>query len=126
MNNIKIDSTERSPEIEFDFVNNSFLIAGESYPEDISSLYGPVIASLEKYLESQKQTEITFNFKLIYFNSSSARVIMGLFDLLDKSAENNSVIINWYFEEDDDTMEELGEEFSEDLVNAVFNLLPTA
>ena len=47
---------------------------------------------------------------------------MGLFDILDSAAEDNQVVINWHFEEDDDNMEELGEEFGEDLENAKFEL----
>jgi hypothetical protein len=126
MDNIKIDATERSPEINFDFSSNTFAITGESYPENISELYGPIIKALETHLEEQKGANITFNFELIYFNSSSAKVLMGLFDILDSAAEDNQVVINWHFEEDDDNMEELGEEFGEDLENAKFNMVPKA
>lgn len=124
MDIVKIDATDRSPEIEFDFLNNIYSLSGESYPENTASLYVPLIEKLAGHLELQQETRIEFTFELIYFNSSSARVILKLFDLLDKAAENNEVIINWCFEEDDDAMEELGEEFGEDLVNAVFNLKP--
>ena len=124
MENLTIEATERSPEIDFDFKNNIFSLQGESYPEDISEFYGPGSEPLEEHLNNCKGQEITFNFELIYFNSSSAKILMGLFDLLDETAENeNSVTVNWYFVEDDDNMEELGEEFGEDLEHAVFNLI---
>ncbi|MBF0220455.1 MAG: DUF1987 domain-containing protein [Gammaproteobacteria bacterium] len=123
MDSITIAAQERSPEIDFDFANHTFLIKGESYPEDVSEFYGEPIAALKRYLEAQKGSEIVFNFELIYFNSSSAKVLMNLFDTLDMAAEENTLTINWIYESDDDNMEEMGEEFGEDLEHATFNLV---
>ncbi|CCQ74848.1 DUF1987 domain-containing protein [Magnetospira sp. QH-2] len=123
MENIKIEATDRSPEIDFDFANNKFNLRGESYPEDVTAFYGPVVAKLEEHLGNQDGAAIAFNFELIYFNSSSAKILMGLFDLLDDTADDgNEVTITWAYEEEDDNMQELGEEFGEDLENAKFVL----
>ena len=47
---------------------------------------------------------------------------MKLFDLLEEIANNSvDVTVNWFFEANDD-MEELGEEFGEDMEAATFNL----
>ncbi|GAB6038470.1 DUF1987 domain-containing protein [Fundidesulfovibrio butyratiphilus] len=124
MSTLQISATERSPEVSFDFANNVFLLKGESYPEDVKDFYGPAIERLEKHLTDLDGAEVTFTFEFIYFNSSTAKVLMGLFDLLDATAERgNTVTVNWAFESDDDNMEELGEEFGEDLEHATFNLL---
>ena len=124
MNNIQIEATERSPEIDFNFAENNFSMRGESYPEDVSEFFGEIMKQFYEYVADLVNAEITFTFELIYFNSSTAKVLMGLFDRLDEIAEEgNKVIINWYFEEDDDNMEELGEEFGEDLEHAEFNLV---
>ena len=123
MENIKIEATDRSPEIDFDFSANVFTIRGESYPEDVTAFYGEVIDNLEDHLSSLDGGGIEFNFELIYFNSSTAKVLMGLFDTLEETAEGDvDVTVNWYYDEEDDTMEELGEEFAEDLENATFNM----
>ena len=123
MENIKIEATERSPEIDFDFGANVFAIKGESYPEDVTAFYGDVISKLETHLGASGGGSVEFNFELIYFNSSTAKVLMGLFDLLEETAEGGAdVNINWLFDEEDDTMEELGEEFAEDLEHAKFHL----
>ena len=46
---------------------------------------------------------------------------MGLFEILDEAAANgNDVHITWVHKEDDDNMEEMGEEFGDDLENAKF------
>lgn len=64
-----------------------------------------------------------FPFELIYFNSSTAKVLMGLFEILDEAAGNgNEALITWSHEEDDDNMEEMGEEFGEGLENGTFEL----
>lgn len=122
MDTIQIEATERSPAIEFDFGGNRFLIKGESYPEDVTSFYGPILEKLETHLNELRGASIQFTFDLIYFNSSTAKVLMGLFETLDEAAEKNDVTIVWNYEEDDDNMEEMGEEFGEDLENAKFVL----
>ena len=50
---------------------------------------------------------------------------MTLFELLDEAASRGNVIeITWRYERDDDNMQELGEEFSEELKHASFTLEP--
>lgn len=123
MEKIVIDATPRSPDISFDFENNSFSIRGESYPEDVNEFYGELIEKLEAHLSNLQQGNVNFYFELIYFNSSTAKILMGLFEMLDEAAEqNNTVHIVWAYEEDDDNMEELGEEFCEDLEYATYKL----
>ncbi len=123
MDNIKIDATERSPEIDFDFAANRFRVKGESYPEDVTAFYGELIEALDEHLRGLKGATVGFEFELVYFNSSTAKVLMGLFDSLDEVAgQGNDVRITWVVEEDDDNMEEMGEEFAEDLENATFEL----
>ncbi len=123
MDNIKIEGMERSPEIDFNFSANTFLLKGESYPEDVTAFFGPVIGAFEEHLNSISGEKVQFTFELVYFNSSTAKVLMGLFEILDEAAANgNDVHITWIHEEDDDNMEEMGAEFGEDLENATFEL----
>ena len=123
MENIKIAATDRSPEVDFDFSSNTFMLRGESYPEDVNEFFGPIIEKLESHLEALSASEVTFIFEFIYFNSSTAKILMSLFELLDETAENdNKVVVEWRFDEEDDNMEELGEEFGEDLETAEFVL----
>lgn len=123
MDNINIAATDRSPEVDFNFSDNTFVLRGESYPEDVNEFFGPIIEKLEEHLEAQEGAEITFVFEFIYFNSSTAKILMTLFELLDETAENgNKVVVEWHFDEEDDNMEELGEEFGEDLETAEFVL----
>ena len=123
MENINIPAGERSPEIDFDFAANTFAIRGESYPEDVNAFFGPMVQKLESYLETLNGANVQFTFELIYFNSSTAKILMSLFETLDEAAESgNEVQVSWLHEEDDDNMQEMGEEFGEDLVHAKFEL----
>ena len=123
MENLKIEATDRLPEIDFDFQNLVFRIRGESYPEDVTAFYGPILDKLTTCLESALDRAVEFNFELIYFNSSSAKIIMGIFDQLEEAANaGSSVTINWHYDAEDDTMEELGQEFAEDLESVTFNM----
>jgi len=125
MGNITIAATERTPEVDFNFDTHSFSLRGESYPEDINEFYGPIMVQLTDYLKVVRDTNIHFSVELIYFNSSSAKILMSLFDLLDEAAQaGNKVHISWIFEEDDDNMQELGEEFCEILEHASYKLIP--
>ena len=123
MPSLKIAATDRSPEVDFDFDNNRLRLKGESYPEDVAAFYGPVFEALDDYFSRLRDGACSFNFELIYFNSSSAKAIMSLLEKLDAAAAAGaSVTVNWYYDEEDDTMKELGEEFGEDLVYAEFRL----
>lgn len=123
MENLNIESTDRSPAVQFDFGQNELKLSGESYPEDVSTFYHPIFEALDGYLADLGNGCCRFRFELIYFNSSSAKAIMMLMEKLDDAARiGASIEVYWLYDEEDDTMRELGEEFGEDLEHAVFHL----
>ena len=123
MDNLEISATETTPEIKFDFDSHYFLFGGESYPEDSDEFYRPILELIQKYSQNELESSATFVFRLTYFNSSSARVLMKLFELIDEMGENREIKIEWHYHEEDDTMEEFGEDFSDDIENANFKLI---
>lgn len=126
MENLMIAATERSPEVDFDFASGRLSLKGESYPEDASAVFGPIFAALESFLGQAAGRDIRFDFNLIYFNSSSAKALMNMFQLLDRAAADGiRVEVNWFYAPDDETMQEFGEDFSEDLEHVTFNLVAT-
>jgi hypothetical protein len=123
MAGLEIVATDRTPAVSFDFDHHRLKIMGESDPEDVSTFYHPIFEALDAYLADLGEGSCRFDFELIYFNSSSAKAIMMLMEKLDEAAQNGaSVEVFWYYDEEDDTMQELGEEFGEDLEHAVFHL----
>lgn len=125
MEPLTMAATQRSPDIRFDFDSGRFRMSGEIFPEDAAAFFGPILERMEAYVAQVRNADITFDFQLQYFNSSSAKGLMNLFRLLERAAENgNRVQINWYYYEDDDTIFEAGEDFSEDLEQAKFSMCP--
>ena len=123
METISITATTRSPGIEFDFKKNTYLIKGESYPEDVVAFYGPLMEKFEAHLSGLKGASIGFRVELVYFNSSTAKVLMRLFESLEAAAvKGNQVVLTWVYEEGDDNIKELAEEFAEELKKAKFVL----
>ncbi len=124
MENFKIAATERSPEVNFDFDGCRLSLRGESYPEDASTVFGPLFSALERFLATIGEREFVVEFDLTYFNSSSAKALMNMLKLLDHAARDGARIsVSWLFAPDDDTMKEFGEDFSEDLEHVAFNLV---
>ena len=123
MQSLSIPASIRTPAIDFDFGKNHLKLSGESYPEDVTEFYNPVFSALDAYLTTLGSGSCRFDFELIYLNSSSAKAVMMLMDKLDAAAAKGAAVdVHWFYDEEDDTMQELGEEFGEDLENAKFHL----
>jgi hypothetical protein len=121
--NLSIPASSRTPAVDFDFEKNHLKLSGESYPEDVTEFYNPIFSALDAYLDSLGSGCCRFDFELIYLNSSSAKAIMLLMDKLDAAAAKGAVVdVYWFYDEEDDTMQEIGEEFGEDLETAKFHL----
>ena len=122
INSIKIDEKEDTPKVIFDPSNNFFEISGRSLPEDAILFYEPILIWLTEYSNNPNiLTEL--NIKLNYFNTASSKLILDILMILEEMVENNKqCIIKWYFEEDDEDMEEAGEEYS-DLIDVPFELI---
>ena len=111
----------RTPLVEL--TPSSCLIRGECYPENISEWSEPVLKTLEESL-SQDQSAFTVDIELYYFNSSSAKFLFDFFEFLEESAEGGKAItINWRYRAEDDTMQEAGEDFEEDLTACTYNMV---
>ena len=110
-----IAASPTSPEIDFRFDQHTLSIKGESYPENAAAFYGPVIARVQAYLEGCSDAAITVNVSLAYFNSSSTKMLFSFFEALnDAAVAGNQVRLNWYHDEDDDTILEFGQELQDD------------
>ena len=110
-----IGASPTSPEIDFRFDQRTLSIKGESYPENGAAFYGPLMARVQAFLDGCKDSSITVNVSLAYFNSSSTKMLFAFFDALNKAAiAGNHVRLNWYHDEDDDTILEFGQELRGD------------
>lgn len=111
MNDLIIESTDRTPAIRFIHQTLRLEIEGESYPEDVAAFYGQVIPTIEQWQRSDV-TSLEVSINLIYINSSSMKALYRIFDVLDHGrASVKQVRVQWSYVEDDDVMQELGEDF---------------
>jgi hypothetical protein len=123
METIKIQGTEDTPKVTLDKENEVMEIAGRSLPEDVASFYDPVLSWLDEYAQSPNPRTV-FNFKLVYFNTASSKLLLDILMKLEEIHENgNDVLIRWHFPEDDEDMEEAGEEYA-DIVDVPFEQVP--
>jgi len=122
MESISIEGTPKTPSVSFDANTGIIEIKGRSIPENSIEFYRPLVEWLEEYSkEPQKLT--TVNIQLEYFNTSSSKCILDVFKKLEaiKKAKNE-VIINWYYEEDDEDMLEAGEDY-ESIIRIPFKMI---
>lgn len=115
MDNLIIEGSKTKANINFNATTGILEIGGESYPENALEFFRPVYDWLENYF-NEYSGEIVFNFKMVYFNTSSSKAILDILDLIESHHKNNGKIsINWYYESDDEDIQESGEEFGEGL-----------
>ena len=114
-------ATADSPEVDFRFSANTLSLRGESYPENAAAFYGDVIARTKQYLAAGAGP-VTIDVALAYFNSSSTKMLFNLFDALNEAAERGvKVVLNWYHDADDDTIQEFGQELHDDFAAIEFH-----
>lgn len=134
MKRLTIEGTKSSPTIDFDPDRHYLLIQGESRPEEVQNFYLPLLEWLSNYGnhvqylgdKSSHPIEVNFNFKLEYFNSSSAKYMMDIVKKLgkiDSESDKVNVTINWHYEELDEDVFDAGKELQE-LVGVNFKFIP--
>lgn len=127
MENYFVEATATSPEVDFRYDQRLLIIKGESYPENAAAFYAPIVAQLRDFLGGCSGVEITADIALAYFNSSSTKMLFSIFDTLDHAAmAGNKVIVNWYHDEEDETIFEFGEELQADFTSLTFNDHPVS
>jgi hypothetical protein len=119
-----IEKTISTPYVKFDHETGNLIISGESFPENAGKFYEPILEWLREYLKPEYTKDISFDIEMIYFNSSTSKIYMMMFDMMDAVAENGRKIdINWKTTEDNELVIECGEEFEEDIEFLNFNIL---
>jgi hypothetical protein len=122
MERIFLEPTRVTPLVNFDPDEGILELKGRSSPENSIAFYQKLIDSLDAYLESDKETLVA-NFAFEYFNTSSSKCLFDVFKRLSKiNDEGKELVINWFYEEDDEDMTEAGEDYC-DLLDLDFNFI---
>jgi Domain of unknown function (DUF1987). len=115
MDNLYIEETKSSPEVDFNFETRILKIKGQSYPENAFKFYEILFDWIDDYFEVQNGTT-QLDLNLIYLNTSSIKCLMDIIYKFEEAAQNGKkIIINWYYKSSNRNILECGKELEEDL-----------
>jgi len=122
MKTLTIEGTPKTPMVKFDGETGKIEIKGRSIPENSIEFYKPLVEWLDEYGKGpQKLTDV--HVQLEYFNTSSSKCILDVFKKFETIVKaGHEVIINWYYEEDDEDMLEAGEDY-QSIVKVPFKMI---
>lgn len=109
MEHLYVEGTKMTPNVILDSDKKVYSITGSSRPENPLQFYKPIFEWLTNYLEKTEE-KMVFEVQLDYFNTSTSKVLLDLFELFEKFAETKDIHVVWYYESDDEEMQEAGEE----------------
>lgn len=109
---LRLDATKETPQVNLDAQANRFEISGRSFPLNAKGFYMPILEWLDSYAGSPNPST-EFTFKLEYFNTPSSKSISDILKKLKEIKDaGNAVTVNWFYEEDDIDILDLGHVFA--------------
>ncbi len=109
MNALHTPETAATPAVELDQSAGSFQIKGRSLSDNPKEFYQPVLEWLRAYGKAPN-SETNLIFKFEYLNHESSKSILDILNIMEGIAGSK---VTWYFNEEDEDMEEIGEELAE-------------
>lgn len=121
MQNFILEATKTTPFVRLSAADGVFEIKGKSHSEDSLGFFRRIIEQLAQYQSAQPK--LTADIFLEYFNTSSAKCLFDVTKALEKIQDKGyDVEVNWFYEEDDMDMIEIGEDYA-DLSDVKFNFI---
>jgi hypothetical protein len=115
MDNLRISRTKYTFEVNLDAKRGMMEMSGSSYPENAVDFFQPIFEWLEEYVSEAKK-KLTMNARFDYLDTSSTKCVSDIFEILENYSKNGGdVRVNWYYDEDDGDILEMGKEFAEDI-----------
>lgn len=115
MDTLNIVPSRTTPKVDFNKESSTLDITGQSYPENAFQFFSPITQWLQDFVET-KPDELTVNFKLDYFNTSSSKCLLDILEILENYHQSNGKVkVYWHYEQDDEDMEDSGHDFGADL-----------
>ncbi len=123
MEYLQIAAKDDTLKVDFNAETGVLMLEGESYPENPIDFFVPLNNWIEQYIQ-EINGPLTLNTKIDYLNTSSSKCMLDLLEALDNYYESGGkVTVNWYYEEDNEDMEETGEDLCEDM-EIPYKLIP--
>jgi hypothetical protein len=90
--NLFIEQTSKTPQIDFNQLNGELILSGKSIPENAAKVYEPVFNWVSEYIKNARPTT-NIRFNLEYFNTSSSLWLAKILKILVKISEPDYVLI---------------------------------
>lgn len=122
MDELKIEGSKQKPDLIFSADTGLLKISGQSLPENATLLYGPVLEWIEEYAANPAEKTV-LTLKMKYYNTASSKMFFSIIKRLNNMFKVGAdVIIEWYYQDDDEDMLDAGEYFR-DLVDIPFKFM---
>ena len=121
MEDLIIKGTTKTPEVSFLTADRKLTLSGRSIPENSIQFYEPLLTWANSFC-SEDPGHIEVHIKLEYFNTSSSKCLMDLLKRIEHCDCDAEVF--WYYEEEDEDMQEAGEDYAA-IIQLPFKLVET-
>jgi hypothetical protein len=123
MRRILFNETVNSPAVKIDEEKGSLEITGKSTLPDPVDFYSNLLKSILTIKQKSGGLR-SLNIHLTYMNTGSSKWMYHIFRQLEKMNNYTETMeVNWYYEEDDETMAETGKDYMS-MLKIPFNLIP--
>jgi hypothetical protein len=120
MSDFSIPAAKNTPAIQFRSQTGTLSFKGKSFPENARKYFDEVGAYFRSYnFASDFYTDLDLD----YMSSSSVICILDLIKRLKKQAPGTTFHVRFYYDENDDDMQAVGENYSK-ILGKEFTLIP--
>ncbi len=118
-----IKETVYTPSVNVYDSDRLIVVTGTSRLEDPTNFYKE-LDNLFNQCACKFKKDMTLDFSLIYINTSSSKWLFHILKNMQmKYSDKKAITVNWYYESDDEVIQEAGEVF-QSLLHIPFNLIP--
>jgi hypothetical protein len=118
---MEIKANLNKPYVKLDKEKCCLTFKGKSYPEHPRDFYEPILNEVINCSNEIEGIDITVNLMLEIMNSISAKYVFKILKEIESNCRKLN--INWYFEYDDEDMEDEGYLFKDSFKTTNFNLI---
>ena len=108
--NLLIEPGKNTPKISGDSTSSILVIEGSSFPENVRKFYTPINEWFDSI--AKKTSTVHIDCKFYYMASSSIIAMLKTLQYAEKLFGTSSISIKWRYEEADDDIRKIGEDFS--------------
>jgi SiaC family regulatory phosphoprotein len=106
------NDTHTLPTIIFEEIKGTLSVKGRSISPNAEEYFADFLEYFNECI-TKNPMNLTIDMDLEYFSTRSARALIKMFDVARKVKDKGFiVIVNWYYEEGDESMKESGEDYA--------------